>query len=50
MKTIDRYIYWRMVRVFIITLGSIAAIIWATQALRQFDLVSAKGQTVWAIF
>ena len=50
MKTLERYIYWRMVRVFIITLGSIAAIIWATQALRQFDLVSAKGQTFLQFF
>ena len=50
MKTLDRYIYWRTTRVFIIALGSIAAIIWATQALRQFDLVSAKGQTFWQFF
>ena len=50
MKTLERYIYWRMVRVFVITLGSIGAIIWATQALRQFDLVSAKGQTFWQFF
>ena len=50
MKTLERYIYWRMVRVFIITLGSIAVIIWATQALRQFDLVSAKGQTFFQFF
>ena len=50
MKTLERYIYWRMTRVFVISLGSIAAIIWATQALRQFDLVSAKGQTFWQFF
>lgn len=46
MKTIERYIFGRLSTVFLMTLGALTGIVWATQALRQLDLVSSKGQTI----
>lgn len=46
MKTLERYIIKRAFLVFIMTLSAMTGVVWATQALRQLDLVTSKGQTV----
>ncbi|WP_068089432.1 LPS export ABC transporter permease LptF [Polycladidibacter stylochi] len=46
MKTIERYIIKKALGSFLITLLSMTGVVWATQALRQLDLVTAKGQTL----
>ncbi|SDQ95348.1 LPS export ABC transporter permease LptF [Pseudovibrio sp. Tun.PSC04-5.I4] len=46
MKTIERYIIKRSLFAFIITLAAMTGVVWSTQALRQLDLVTSKGQTL----
>jgi lipopolysaccharide export system permease protein len=46
MRLIESYIFTRMLRAFALTLVVLAATVWLSQALREFDLVSAMGQTV----
>ena len=46
MRLIESYIFTRMLRAFVMTLVVLAATVWLSQALREFDLVSAMGQTV----
>ncbi|MBM19029.1 MAG: LPS export ABC transporter permease LptF [Stappia sp.] len=46
MTTFERYVLRRLMAAFLMTLGALAGIVWATQALRQLDLVTAKGQTI----
>ncbi|TYC63340.1 LPS export ABC transporter permease LptF [Rhodobacterales bacterium] len=46
MKTIERYIIRRTAYAFILTIGAMTGVVWATQALRQLDLVTSKGQTI----
>jgi lipopolysaccharide export system permease protein len=46
MTTFERYVLRRLTAAFLMTLGALAGIVWATQALRQLDLVTAKGQTI----
>ncbi|WP_417691815.1 LPS export ABC transporter permease LptF [Roseibium sp.] len=46
MKILERYIIRRTAFVFVMTLGAMTGVVWATQALRQLDLVTSKGQTV----
>ncbi|MEP3427496.1 MAG: LPS export ABC transporter permease LptF [Roseibium sp.] len=46
MKTIERYIIRRTVYVFTLTTAAMTGVVWATQALRQLDLVTSKGQTI----
>lgn len=46
MRLIGRYIFGRAATGFIATITILTAIVWATQALRQLDLVTAKGQTI----
>ncbi|MEH0072673.1 LptF/LptG family permease [Pannonibacter sp. Pt2-lr] len=46
MKTLERYIIRRSVFVFTMTLAAMTGVVWATQALRQLDLVTSKGQTI----
>ncbi|MTH95761.1 LPS export ABC transporter permease LptF [Roseibium sp. RKSG952] len=46
MKTLERYIIRRSVYVFTLTIAALTGVVWATQALRQLDLVTSKGQTV----
>ncbi len=46
MKTIERYIIKRSFGAFIITLAAMTGVVWSTQALRQLDLVTSKGQTL----
>lgn len=47
MPLIERYIFRRIARAFLVTLGALVATVWLTQVLRELDLVTAKGQTIW---
>ncbi|WP_319414024.1 LptF/LptG family permease [uncultured Cohaesibacter sp.] len=46
MKLIERYIFLRAAAAFLMTVTVLTAIVWLTQALRDMDLVTAKGQTL----
>lgn len=46
MKILERYIVKRALFVFAMTLTAMTGVVWATQALRQLDLVTSKGQTI----
>ncbi|MBD8892705.1 LPS export ABC transporter permease LptF [Roseibium litorale] len=46
MKILERYIIRRAFMVFAMTLAAMTGVVWATQALRQLDLVTSKGQTL----
>jgi len=46
MTTFERYVLRRLTGAFLLTLAALAGVVWATQALRQLDLVTAKGQTI----
>jgi lipopolysaccharide export system permease protein len=46
MRLIDRYIFRHLGVAFFVCLVVLTALIWLTQALRDFDLVTAQGQTV----
>ena len=46
MKLIERYIFMRAATAFLMTVTILTAIVWLTQALRDMDLVTAKGQTI----
>ncbi|WP_428642486.1 LPS export ABC transporter permease LptF [Roseibium sp.] len=46
MKTLERYIVRRTAYAFTLTLAAMTGVVWATQALRQLDLVTSKGQTI----
>lgn len=46
MKTLERYIFKRAIGVFFMAMAAMAGVVWSTQALRQLDLVTSKGQTI----
>ncbi len=46
MNTLERYIIRRTAYAFTLTLAAMTGVVWATQALRQLDLVTSKGQTI----
>lgn len=46
MSLIGRYIYRTTMGAFLMILGSLTAVIWVTQALRDIDLVTSQGQTI----
>jgi lipopolysaccharide export system permease protein len=46
MKILERYIIKRALFAFAMTLAAMTGVVWATQALRQLDLVTSKGQTI----
>lgn len=50
LKLLERYILSKIISAFLLCLFSITALVWVTQALRRFDLVTAKGQTLWLFF
>ncbi len=50
MKLIERYIFMRAFGAFIMTVAALTAIVWLTQALRDLDLMTAKGQTLLVFF
>jgi lipopolysaccharide export system permease protein len=46
MYLLERYVFRRVFASFIVTLAALSATVWLSQALRQFDLVTARGQTI----
>ncbi len=46
MTILDRYVFKTVAIAFLATLFSLTAVIWITQALREFDLLTAKRQTI----
>ncbi len=47
MKLIEQYIFRRIVGATTLTFVALGTMVWLSQALRQFDLVTANGQSVW---
>jgi len=50
MKTLERYIFRRMFASLMLTLITLSATVWVAESLRQFDLVTARGQTFVTFF
>jgi lipopolysaccharide export system permease protein len=50
MTRIERYIFRTALTAFLAGLFALTAVIWVTQALRQFDLLTSKGQTILVFF
>ena len=50
MKLIERYIFQKILRAFLLSLAALTTTVWLTQALRQFDLVAAQGQSLLTFF
>lgn len=50
MKLIERYILRRIVSATLLTFVALGAMVWLSQALRQFDLVTADGQAITTFF
>src|SRR5215475_8812950 len=46
MTRIERYIFRTAALAFLAGLFALTAVVWITQALRQFDLLTSKGQTL----
>ncbi|WP_316861293.1 LptF/LptG family permease [uncultured Cohaesibacter sp.] len=46
----ERYIFTRAMTAFLMTVTVLTAIVWLTQALRDMDLVTSKGQTLLIFF
>ncbi len=46
MGSIGRYIFRTTFVAFVMILGSLTAVIWVTQALREIDLMTTQGQTI----
>ncbi len=46
MGSINRYIFRTTLSAFFVVLVSLTAVIWVTQALHDFDLVTSQGQTI----
>jgi lipopolysaccharide export system permease protein len=44
---LERYVFRTAALAFLAVLGCLTAVVWVTQALRQLDLVTTKGQTLW---
>ncbi|HSP25404.1 MAG TPA: LptF/LptG family permease, partial [Saliniramus sp.] len=47
MTQIERYIFKMTFSAFVACLLGLTAVIWITQALRELDLLTGKGQTFW---
>jgi lipopolysaccharide export system permease protein len=50
MPLIERYVFRRTAYIFFLSLCSLIASLWVTQVLRELDVVTAKGQTIWIFF
>jgi len=50
MPLMERYILKRVAIAFAMTLGALVGVLWMTQILRELDVVTAKGQTIWVFF
>ncbi len=47
MRLIEQYIFRKIVGATTLTFVALGTMVWLSQALRQFDLVTANGQSVW---
>ena len=47
MRLIERYIFRKIAGATTMTFVALGTMVWLSQALRQFDLVTANGQSVW---
>ena len=47
MPLMERYIFRRVASAFFLALIVLVGTLWMTQVLKQLDVVTAKGQTVW---
>ena len=45
MKLIERYIFGRLLKAFLLTELTVAVSVWMIQAMNQFDLITAQGQS-----
>ncbi|MDK9696731.1 MAG: LPS export ABC transporter permease LptF [Siculibacillus sp.] len=43
MRLVERYIFRRAAGAFLLTLVALAGVVWVTQALRQMNIITAKG-------
>ena len=50
MRLVERYIFRRAAGAFLMSLGALIGVVWATQALRQMNLVTAKGAALLVFF
>lgn len=50
MSLIERYIFRTSFGAFLASLFGLTGVIWVTQSLRQVDLLTTKGQTLWIFF
>ncbi|MGV2979128.1 LPS export ABC transporter permease LptF [Camelimonas sp. ID_303_24] len=50
MTLIERYIFRNVATGFISCLLALTLVIWITEALKQMDLLTGKGQTIWVFF
>jgi lipopolysaccharide export system permease protein len=46
MKVIERYIFRRMLSALVLTFVALGTMVWLAQAVRQFNLVTASGQSL----
>ncbi|GGE46840.1 LPS export ABC transporter permease LptF [Agaricicola taiwanensis] len=47
---LDRYLFRQATLAFLGSLLVLTGVVWITQALREFDVVTAQGQTLWTFF
>ncbi len=47
MPLMERYIFRRIASAFFLALTVLVGTLWMTQVLKQLDVITAKGQTVW---
>lgn len=50
MGRIDRYILGTAGVAFLAALSTLTGMVWLTQILRRFDLLTSQGQTIWIFF
>ncbi len=50
MRLIERYIFRRTAGAFLLTLMALAGVVWVTQALRQMNIITAKGAALLVFF
>jgi lipopolysaccharide export system permease protein len=47
MTLIERYVFRKTAQAFLLSITALAVMVWLTMALREFDLVTGRGQSVW---
>jgi lipopolysaccharide export system permease protein len=47
MSLMERYIFRRVTSAFFLALAVLTGTLWMTQVLKELDVVTAKGQTIW---